>query len=126
MNYIYLTGLLDKLDDFKVLPASVKVSFDVVYLGTILSDIIEIEIRTDKSTLGWLYGEAKHVIWKDIHGRTFVCDLPPLKQAVELALKEKRFIVEDMPPEINHIQKRGDSIWGFVDKNELVKISKVV
>ena len=109
-----LIGTLDKLssiDPDKLL----KVSFDIIYLGPVSSDLFHVEIRNSDGTLGWLYSSAQFVVYKNTN-ILYVIKLSELKDIVESKLASKVFIHPTEPIRADVLIRREDnSVEGWVD-----------
>lgn len=115
---------VDKLESLAGFPAKIKIDFSVIYMGPI-KDIVSIEIRDKDSKLGWLYSDAKYVLFK-ADGKIWIADKEEAKTMIEGRLSEKRFIGEDDQPQLDRIQKESGTgrITGFIHVDDLIKISK--
>jgi hypothetical protein len=120
------TDTLDNLSIISGLPASVRVSFDITYLGMIKEDYFEVVIKDSKSGLGWLYSDVHAVVYKILSNVNYI-DLATLREFAQEKLKEKKFIPMGGAPEINKMQKFDDGkIVGYLSLQEVISISSTV
>jgi len=108
------------------LPIIYKMSFDMVWLGH-ASDLLEIELKSTKKELGWLYTKSSIVVF-EWQGSLMEIWLSELKEYAETVLSEKKFLAVGQPPEAGKISKADASgrIVGYVDTLEVARRSKLI
>ena len=123
-KYTNTIDLLERLTG--PVPTSLKVSFNVVYLGAVQGDLFHVVIREEDAKLGWLYSEA-HIVLFYFGDHLYYRPLKELKEYSEKQLSKKTFIDKECVPIPNVLRKGTDSyIEGFLPMQEVISNSILI
>ena len=103
------------------LPFVSEVKIKIIFLGTI-SNLAEIELKSDKKTPGWLY--TKDAIVFFIHNdQLYEVFISTLKETAEDKLSAKKFIADDESPSPGALKRNSGRIVGYLSAEDLISIS---
>lgn len=99
---------------------SYTLNIPVVYQFVGTNGLVEVEVKKDKSTTGWLFDDNHIYLVIDRNNKSEVYDIREIREGCKQQLSEKKFIGFSDHPVVGYMKQYADGrVVGWVDLSKI-------